>query len=60
MRSGDSPLAAALARILRADRELRERADHELRELPRLTPRRSPASERMLRVVLGGLCSYLR
>ena len=60
LRSGDGPLAAALARILRADRELRERAARELQELPRLPPRRSSAGERVLRAVLGGLRSYLR
>jgi hypothetical protein len=60
LRSGDRPLAAALARILRADRELRERADLELQELPRLAPRRSPAGEHVLRGVLGRLRFYLR
>jgi hypothetical protein len=60
LRSGDRPLAGALARILRADRELRGRADLELQELPRLAPRRSPAGERVLHAVLGWLRFYLR
>jgi hypothetical protein len=60
LRSGDRPLAAALARNRRADRERPERADRALQDLPRLPPRRAPAGERVLRAVLRGLCSYLR
>jgi hypothetical protein len=60
LRAGDGPLAAALARIVRADPELRERADLELQELPRLPPRRSPAGERVLRAVLWRLRAYPR
>ena len=60
LRSEDRPLATALVRVLRRDTELRERADVELQELPRLPPRASPARERTLRRVLRRLCSYLR
>ena len=60
LRSEDRPLAAALVRVLRRDPELRERADVELQELPRLPPRPSPARERTLRGVLRRLRSYLR
>jgi hypothetical protein len=60
LRSGDRPLAAALVRILRRDPELLERADRELRELPRRSARPSPADELALRNVLRRLRSYLR
>ena len=60
LRSGDRPLAAALVRILRRDPELLERADRELRELPRRPARPSPADELALRTVLRRLRSYLR
>jgi len=60
LRSGDRPLAAALVRILRRDPELLERADRELRELPRRPARASPAAELALRTVLRRLRSYLR
>jgi len=60
LRSGDDPLAAALARILRTERELRERADLQLQKLPRLPPRRSPARERVLQAVWRGLHPHLR
>jgi hypothetical protein len=60
LRSEDRPLAAALARVLRRDPELRERADRELQELPRQPPRPSPAREHALRAVLQRLRSYLR
>jgi hypothetical protein len=60
LRSEDRPLAAALARVLRRDAHLRERADVELQELPRLPPRPSAERERTLRTVLRRLGSYLR
>ncbi len=59
LRSGDRPLAAALVRVLRRDPVLRERADLDLQELPRLPPRPSAARERSLRAVLRRLRSYL-
>jgi hypothetical protein len=59
LRSGDRPLAAALVRILRRDPELLERADRELRELPRRPPRPAPGDELALRTVLRRLRSYL-
>lgn len=60
LRSEDGPLAAALARVLRRHPELREHADVELQELPRLPPRSSAERERTLRAVLRRLGSYLR
>jgi hypothetical protein len=60
LRSGDRPLAAALARLLRSHPELRAQADRDLQELPRSPPRRSAAGERVLRAVLRRLGSYLR
>ena len=60
LRSEDRPLAAALVRVLRRDPDLLERADRELRELPRRPARASPAGERALQAVLARLRSYLR
>jgi hypothetical protein len=52
LRSGNRPLAEALARVVRADPELRERMDHELQQLPRGPARWSPAGERAVQAVL--------
>jgi hypothetical protein len=57
LRCGDRRLAAALTRVLRADRDLRERADLELQELPRSPPRPSPGGERIVRALLRRLRS---
>ncbi len=57
LQSGDRPLAAALMRALRADPELRERADRDLQELPRAPARWSAAGARMLEEVLSRLRS---
>jgi hypothetical protein len=57
LRSGDSRLAAALNRVVRADRELRERADRELQKLERPPPRPSAAGERVVRALLRRLRS---
>jgi hypothetical protein len=60
LRSEDRTLAAALLRVLRRDPLLRERADLDLQELPRLPPHRSAERERTLQAVLRRLRSYLR
>lgn len=57
LRSGDRRLAAALTRVARADRELREQADRELQLLPRSPPRPSAAGERIVRALLRRLRS---
>lgn len=55
LRSGNRPLAAALAAILRRDLELREQADRRLQELPRGPARWSEAGERAVRRTLERL-----
>jgi hypothetical protein len=55
LRSGNRPLAAALAAILRRDLELREQADRRLQELPRGPARWSEAGERAVRQALERL-----
>jgi hypothetical protein len=60
LRSEDRTLAAALVRVLHRDPLLRERADLDLQELPRLPPRRSAERERTLEAVLRRLRPYLR
>jgi hypothetical protein len=55
LRSGNRPLAAGLAGILRRDAHLREQADRELRDLPRGPARWSAAGERAVRRVLRRL-----
>jgi hypothetical protein len=60
LRSENLTLAAVLVRVLRRDPLLRERADCDLQELPRLPPRPSADRERTLLAVLGRLRSYLR
>jgi hypothetical protein len=60
LRSQDRSLAAALVRVLRRDPLLRERADRDLQELPRLPPGPSADRERTLAAVLHRLRSYLR
>jgi hypothetical protein len=60
VRSGNRPLADALGRVLRADPDLRERADLELQELPRGPGRWSAAGERVLVAVLRRIGSSLR
>jgi hypothetical protein len=48
LRSGDRPLAAALARALRAAPRLREEADRALQRLPRDSPRWSAGGARVV------------
>jgi hypothetical protein len=55
LRSGNRPLAAALAAILRRDPELREQADRRLQELPRGPARWSAPGERAVRRTLERL-----
>ena len=52
LRSGNRPLAEALARVVRAYPELRERIDLELQEVPRGPARWSPDGERAVQAVL--------
>ena len=59
LRSGNRPLAERLGHTLRADPELRERADTALRELPRGPARWSAAGERVVRRVLERIGSVL-
>ena len=58
LRSGNRPLAAALARALRSDARLRRRADLDLQELPRGPARWSVAGERIVRAVLDRIGSF--
>jgi hypothetical protein len=60
VRSGNRPLADALGRVLRADPELRERADLLLQDLPRGPARWSAAGERVQEAVLRRIGSSLR
>jgi hypothetical protein len=60
VRSGNRPLADALGRVLKADPDLRERADLMLRELPRGPGRWSAAGERALEAVLRRIGSSQR
>jgi hypothetical protein len=48
LRSGDRPLAAALARALRAEPRLREQADRSLRRMPRTRARWSAGAARVV------------
>jgi hypothetical protein len=48
LRSGDRPLAAALARALRAAPRLRAEADSALRRMPRARPRWSAGAARVV------------
>jgi hypothetical protein len=48
LRSGDRPLAAALARALRAAPRLREEADSALQRMPRAGPRWSAGAARVM------------
>jgi hypothetical protein len=59
LRSGNRPLAEALARALSADPELSARADLDLQRLPRGPARWSEAGERAVRSVLRNLGSFL-
>jgi hypothetical protein len=47
LRSGDRPLAAALARALRAEPRLREQADRSLQRMPRAGGRWSAGAARV-------------
>jgi hypothetical protein len=60
LRSGNRPLAEALARVVRADPELREHMDHELQQLPRGPARWSPAGERAVQAVLSRIIGPFR
>lgn len=55
LRSGNRPLARLLARALRSDPALRERADRELQRMPRGSGRPSASARRALRSVLRRL-----
>jgi hypothetical protein len=59
VRTGNRQLAAALARSIRADPELSERADLELQHLPRGRARWSESGERVVRAVLDRIGSFL-
>jgi hypothetical protein len=48
LRSGDRPLATALARALRAAPRLRAEADRSLQQLPRAGPRWSAGTARVV------------
>lgn len=58
--SGNRPLADVLGRVLKADPELRERADQVLQALPRGPARWSAAGERALGTVLRSIRSSHR
>jgi hypothetical protein len=58
--AGNRPLADAIGRVLKADPELRERADLVLQELPRGPARWSAAGERALGAVLRRIGSSHR
>jgi hypothetical protein len=60
VRSGNRPLADALGGALKADPELRERADLVLQELPRGPARWSAGGERALGAVLRRIGSSVR
>ncbi len=55
VRTGNRPLAAALARALRTDPRMRDRADLELQARPRGAVQWSEAAERALHAVLRRL-----
>jgi hypothetical protein len=55
LRSGDRPLAAALARALRGSTPLRDEADRALAAEPRGPARWSVAAERVVGRILGRL-----
>jgi hypothetical protein len=57
LRSGDRPLAEALAGAMRSDPRLSGIADLELRRLPRGRPRRSGAADRAVAAALRRLGS---
>lgn len=57
LRSGNRPLARALARAVRSDPALLERADRELEAMPRGAARSSPAARSAVRAVLRRLGS---
>lgn len=57
LRTGNRPLAAALARALHTDVRLRERADRDLQAQPRGPALWSSAAERALRAVMRRLGS---
>jgi hypothetical protein len=60
LRSGDRPLAKALARAIRSDPFLRRQADMHLRVLPRGQARWSEAAERAVTAALRGIDSTPR
>jgi hypothetical protein len=55
LRSGDRPLTAALARVLRSEYPLAHEADRSLQELPRGPMRWSAAAELTVRRILRRL-----
>jgi hypothetical protein len=57
LRSGDRPLAEALARAMRSDPVLRRQADRHLQLLPRGQARWSRAAERAVTEALRGIDS---
>ena len=60
LRSGDRPLAEALARAMRSDPVLRRQADMHLQHQPRGQPRWSRAAERAVTDTLRGIDSKPR
>jgi hypothetical protein len=60
LRSGNRPLAEALARAIRSDPFLRRQADMHLQLLPRGQARWSQAAERAVWAALGGIDSTPR
>ena len=60
LRSGNRPLAEALARVVSADPELRDRMDHELQQLPRGPGRWSAAGERAVQAALRRIAAPFR
>jgi hypothetical protein len=60
LRSGDRPLAEALARAMRSDPCLRRQADVHLQLLPRGQARWSEAGERAVSAALRGIDSTPR
>jgi DNA-binding GntR family transcriptional regulator len=60
LRSGDRPLAEALARAMRSDPFLRRQADTHLQLLPRGEARWSEAAERAVTAALRGIDSIPR
>ena len=59
LRVGDRPLTERLGRVVRGDRLLRDRADHDLQRLPRGLARWSPGAERAMHRLVDRLSVVL-